>query len=40
MELLAGLPEWVVWCTGAGAGLLALLLVANIIEAALDLEAP
>lgn len=39
MDLLAALPEWLVWCAAGGAGVLALATVAGIIEAALDLDA-
>jgi hypothetical protein len=39
MDLLAALPEWLVWCAAGGAGALALAAVASIIEAALDLDA-
>ncbi|AEG94704.1 hypothetical protein [Ramlibacter tataouinensis] len=39
MELLAGIPEWLVWCAAGSGGVLAVAMVANVIEAALDLEA-
>jgi hypothetical protein len=39
MELLARIPEWLVWCAAAGAGIVALAVLVNTIEAALDLEA-
>jgi hypothetical protein len=39
MELLAAVPEWLVWCAAGGAGALALAALASILGAALDLEA-
>ena len=39
MEMLAGMPEWLVWCAAGAAGAFALKVVVNVIEAALDLEA-
>ncbi len=39
MELLAGVPDWLVWCAAGAAGAFALAVVVNTIEAALDLEA-
>jgi hypothetical protein len=39
MELLAQLPEWLVWCAAGGAGALGLRVLANMLEAAFDLEA-
>lgn len=39
MELFAAMPEWLVWCAAAAAGVFGLAAVVNIIEAALDLEA-
>ncbi len=39
MEMLAGVPEWLVWCAAGAAGAFALAVVVNVIEAALDLEA-
>jgi hypothetical protein len=39
MELLAAMPEWLVWCAAGAAGAFALKAVVNVIEAALDLEA-
>jgi hypothetical protein len=39
MELLAAMPEWLVWCAAGGAGAVALAMVANILEAALELDA-
>lgn len=38
MDLLAALPDWLVWCAAGGAGVLALATVARIIQAALDLD--
>jgi hypothetical protein len=39
MELLAAMPEWLVWCAAGGAGVLALATLANILDAALELDA-
>jgi hypothetical protein len=39
MDMIAAVPEWLVWCAAFAAGALALTLVVNTIEAALDLEA-
>jgi hypothetical protein len=39
MNLLAALPEWVVWCTAGAVGALALAALAGVIEAALDFDA-
>jgi hypothetical protein len=39
MDMIAAVPEWLVWCAAWSAGALALALVVNTIEAALDLEA-
>ena len=39
MDLFAAMPEWLVWCAAAVAGVLALATVANILDAALDLDA-
>jgi hypothetical protein len=38
MEMIAAVPEWLVWCAASAAGALALTLVCNTIEAALDLD--
>ena len=38
MDLLAALPEWLVWCAAGGAGALALAALARILGAAIDLE--
>jgi hypothetical protein len=39
MELLAAMPEWLVWCTAGVAGAVALAALANILDAALELDA-
>jgi len=39
MDVITALPEWLVWCAAFAAGAVALKLVANTIEAALDLDA-
>jgi len=39
MDMIAAVPEWLVWCAAAGAGVFALAIVVNTIEAAIDLEA-
>lgn len=39
MELLAGMPEWLVWCAAGAVGAIALAALANILEAALELDA-
>ena len=39
MELLAGMPEWLVWCAAGAAGATALAALANILDAALELDA-
>jgi hypothetical protein len=39
MDLFAGMPEWLVWCAAGIAGAVALTAVANILEAAFDLDA-
>ena len=38
MEMIAAMPEWLVWCAAGAAGAFALAVVVNTIEAALDLE--
>lgn len=38
MELLARVPEWLVWCAAGVAGLVALAVIVNTIETVLDLE--
>ncbi len=40
MEILAGWPEWLVWCAASAAGILAVAVVVCVIEAALALDAP
>lgn len=39
MDLLAALPDWLVWCVAGGVAAVALRALARMIEAALDLEA-
>jgi hypothetical protein len=39
MELLAAIPEWLVWCAAAAAGAIALAALASILDAALELDA-
>ena len=39
MELFAGLPDWSVWLTLCAVGVLAMATIANVLQAALDLEA-
>lgn len=39
MELLAGMPEWLVWCAAGVAGAIALAALANILDVALELDA-
>jgi hypothetical protein len=39
MDLFAGMPEWLVWCAAGLAGAIALAAVANILEAAFELDA-
>lgn len=38
MEVIAAMPEWLVWCAAAGAGAVALAVLVNTLEAALDLD--
>ena len=38
MDLLAAWPEWLVWCAASATGVLAVAMVVNVIETALDLE--
>jgi hypothetical protein len=38
MEMLAAVPEWLVWCAAGGSGAFALTVIVNVIEAALDFE--
>lgn len=39
MELLAALPEWLVWSAAGAAGAIALAALANVLDAALALDA-
>ena len=39
MDLFAGMPEWLVWCAAGIAGAIALATIANILEAAFELDA-
>ncbi|MGE4241380.1 hypothetical protein [Ramlibacter sp.] len=39
MDMLAAAPDWLVWCAAGGAGAFALAALANMIAAAVDLEA-
>lgn len=39
MDLFAGLPEWLVWCAAGIAGAIALAALANMLDAAFDLDA-
>lgn len=39
MEMLTVVPEWLVWCAAGAAGVLALAALANILDAALELDA-
>ena len=39
MEILAGIPEWLVWCAAGAVGAFALAALANILDAALELDA-
>ena len=39
MEVLAALPEWLVWLAAGAAGAIALATLARIIDTALELEA-
>lgn len=39
MDWFAALPEWWAWIAAGGAGALALAAFANMLEAALDLDA-
>ena len=38
MEMLAGLPEWLIWVAAGAVAVLALAVIAGTIDAALDLE--
>ena len=39
MDLLAAMPEWLVWCAAGVAGAIGLAALANILDAALELDA-
>ena len=39
MELFAAMPEWWVWCAAGCAAAIALAMLANILEAAFELDA-
>ncbi len=39
MDFFAGWPEWLVWCAAGVAGAVALAALANMLEAALELDA-
>lgn len=39
MDLLAVMPEWLVWCAAGIAGAIALAALASTLDAALDLDA-
>jgi len=39
MDVLAGMPEWLVWCAAGGAGAVALAALANMLDVALELDA-
>jgi hypothetical protein len=39
VDLFAGMPAWLAWCAAGLAGAIALATVANILEAAFDLDA-
>lgn len=39
MEWFAAMPEWLVWCAAGTAGAVGLALLANMLEAAFDLDA-
>lgn len=39
MEMFAGMPDWLVWCAAGAAGAIALATFANILDAALELDA-
>ncbi len=39
MDLFAVMPEWLVWCAAGVAGATALAALANMLEAALELDA-
>jgi hypothetical protein len=39
MDFFTGMPEWLVWCAAGLAGAIALAALANMLEAALELDA-
>jgi len=39
MDLFAAMPEWLVWCAAGLAGAIALAALANMLVAALELDA-
>jgi hypothetical protein len=39
MQLLASIPEWLVWCAAGAVGAFAVAALAGVIESALELEA-
>jgi hypothetical protein len=39
MDLFASMPEWLAWFAAAAVAILALATLANVLQAALDLEA-
>jgi hypothetical protein len=39
MELLTGMPEWLVWCAAGAVGAIALAALASILDVALELDA-
>ncbi|GEM_PF-1447912 len=39
MDWIARIPDWLVWCAAGIAGAIALGALANILEAAFDLDA-
>ncbi len=38
MEVIAAMPDWLVWCAAAAVAAVALAVLVNTIEAALDLD--
>ncbi|WP_298934339.1 hypothetical protein [uncultured Ramlibacter sp.] len=38
MDLLAGIPDWLIWSVAGAAGMVAAVAVANTIRALLDFE--
>ncbi len=37
MDLLAGMPDWLVWCAAGAAGFVALAALASMLDAVLEL---